>query len=193
MVSKKITYLLIFLFISSLSGDGSVKADEINSSFYPDLRLTENIFLAGNKALPDETVHLKPSFAVEIKDGKCAIELKYEIYNRGAISVNQRFFSMVKLNNEKGSSRLISGIGADEKLEINDLVWLLPGEESNIIISVDNFDNVKEVSDQNNSKEINLQLVGSCVSDEVIEEKNKERGLFEGYEHRVQDHELYKK
>ncbi len=114
--------------------------------------------------------------------------VEYEIYNKGAVTVSQRFFSGIEINGKMGSSRLINGIGANEKKIINNAVWLSPGETTEIRIVLDNFKNVKEVNEDNNSKSIRLLLTGTCNSDsrEVTDKKSSKKGLFKRFEFKVQ-------
>jgi len=180
LIKHKILLLTIYcLFYTPL-----VHGEEVDSPFYPDLQFAGNIVVAGSEVPDDETVVLRSVSAIKKEEGRCAVTFDYEIYNKGAIAIYQRFFSGIEINGKTDSSRLIKGIGAHEKMTINAVIWLKPGEITTVRILLDNFNNVKEVSEDNNTRVVNLLLNGSCESeagDNYLEEVN-EKGLFKKYE-----------
>jgi len=161
-----------------------VHGEEIDSPFYPELQFSGNIVVAGNEVPDDDTVVLRSVSAIKKEEGKCAVTFDYDIYNKGAIAINQRFFSGIEINGTIDSSRLVKGIGPNEKKTINAVIWLTPGETTNIRILLDNFHNVKEVSEDNNTRDIKILLNGSCESDGEVNtaEEGNEKGLFKKYE-----------
>jgi len=174
--------VLITLFITANAN--VIQAEEADSPFYPDLQFAGNIVVAGSEVPDDETVVLRSVSAIKKEEGRCAVTFDYEIYNKGAIAIYQRFFSGIEINGKTDSSRLIKGIGAHEKKTINAVIWLKPDEITTVRILLDNFNNVKEVSEDNNTRVVNLLLNGSCNSeagDNSPEEVN-EKGLFKKYE-----------
>ena len=178
---KKFLLLIIFLCLSNTT---AVKSEETDSPFYPDLQFSGSVVVAGNEVANDETVVLRSVSAVKKEEGKCAVTFDYEIYNKGAIAINQRFFSGIEINGRIDSSRLIQGIGANEKKVINAVIWLNPDEPTDIRILLDNFHNVKEVSEENNTRAVRILLKGSCESDGEIstEEDGDSKGLFKRYQ-----------
>ena len=183
MIKHNILLLTIYcLFLAPL-----VHGEEIDSPFYPDLQFYGSVFVAGNEVIDDKTAVLRSVSAIKKEEGRCAVTFDYVIYNKGAISVNQRFFSGIEINGKTDSSRLIKGIGAHEKKTINAVIWLKPGEITTVRILLDNFNNVKEVSEDNNTRVVNLLLNGSCDSkagDNSSDEGN-EKGLFKKYEFKM--------
>ena len=152
---------LLFLFILSfLLSTPFLHAEEADSPFYPDLQFSGNILVAGNEVSEGETVILRSVSAIKKESGKCAVAIEYEIYNKGAISINQRFFSAVEVNGPADTSRLVNGIGPNEKKNITTAIWLNPNETTDIRILLDNFNNVKEVSEDNNIKDFKILLKG---------------------------------
>ena len=133
-----------------------------NIDLYPDIQITDNIVVAENKIDPLKTVYLKSIAAVQKKGGRCAVAIDYEIYNKGAIDVFNRFYSSIESYGTTNSSRLIDGIGAGESKIIESVIWLKPGEMTNAVIFLDNHNNVKETSELNNTREITLLLTGNC-------------------------------
>jgi len=182
MINKFMVFILFFCIF------GITKADDFDSPFYPDLQFTENVLVAGSKVPINKTVLLRSVSAIAKENGKCEVTVEYEIYNKGVVAVSQRFFSGIEINGKMDSSRLINGIGANEKKIINNAVWLSPGETTEIRIVLDNFKNVKEVNEDNNSKSIRLLLTGTCNSDsrEVTDKKSSKKGLFKRFEFKVQ-------
>ena len=155
--------------------------------FTPICNFTAVSLWAGNEVIDDKTAVLRSVSAIKKEEGRCAVTFDYEIYNKGAIAIYQRFFSGIEINGKTDSSRLIKGIGAHEKMTINAVIWLKPGEITTVRILLDNFNNVKEVSEDNNTRVVNLLLNGSCDSeagDNFPEEVN-EKGLFKKYEFKM--------
>ena len=183
MANRVLKKTVLILFIG-LAASLNTSAEEFDSPFYPDLQFSGNIIVAGNEVPDNETVVLRSVSAIKKEDGKCAVTFDYEIYNKGAITVSQRFFSGIEINGNIDSSRLINGIDADEKKTINAVIWLKPGELTNIRILLDNFNNVKEVSEENNTRAVSILLKGSCESDgeTLYEEEEKGKGLFKRYQ-----------
>ena len=122
--------------------------------------------------------------AIKKEEGRCAVTFDYEIYNKGAIAIYQRFFSGIEINGKTDSSRLVKGLGPNEKKTINAVIWLNPGKTTEIRILLDNFHNVKEVSEDNNTRDIKILLKGSCESEGEVNtaEESNEKGLFKKYE-----------
>jgi len=181
---NKIQKTVFILILFCLSFTLLVLAEEADSPFYPDLQFSGNVVVAGNEVPDNETVVLRSVSAIKKEEGKCAVTFDYEIYNKGAIAVSQRFFSGIEINGTIDSSRLVKGIGANEKKTINAVIWLNPGETTEVRILLDNFNNVKEVSEDNNTRTIKILLNGSCESGgetNTIEEGN-EKGLFKKYQ-----------
>ena len=175
----------LFLFIVfCLSGVQSLSSEEIDSPFYPDLQFSGSVLVAGSEVAGNEAVVLRSVSAVKKEEGKCAVTFDYEIYNKGAIAINQRFFSGIEINGRIDSSRLVQGIGANEKKTINAVIWLNPDEPTDVRILLDNFNNVKEVSEDNNTREVRILLKGSCESDGEVNtsEEDNEKGLFKRYQ-----------
>ena len=156
---------------------------------YPDIQITDRINVAGIKIDPLKTVYLKSIAAVEKRGGRCAVTIDYEIYNKGAISINNRFYSTIETYGNINSSRLIDGIEAGESKIIESVIWLDPGELTNAVIFLDNHDNVREKSETNNTKEITLLLTGDCETEltDTEDKSQKNRGLLERFEFRIQE------
>ena len=185
-MTNLIKRLFFNLILISLVSSNILWAQEVDSPFYPDLQFSGNILVAGNELSEGETVVLRSVSAVKKEGGKCAVVIEYEIYNKGAISINQRFFSAIEVNGPADTSRLVNGIGPNEKKNITTAIWLNPNETTDIRIVLDNFNNVKEVSEDNNTKDFKILLKGNCETDEelnIIEENNK-KGLFKKFEYR---------
>lgn len=180
---KKLFLIFILLYLLPTT---VLSAEETDSPFYPDLQFSGDILVAGNKVSEGEAVVLRSVSAIKKDEGKCAVTFDYDIYNKGAISIKQRFFSGIEINDTIDSSRLINGIGPNEKKTINTFIWLSPNENTAIRILLDNFNNVKEVSEDNNTRDITILLKGSCESDEEINtvEETNEKGLFKKFEYR---------
>ena len=155
---------------------------------YPDIQITDNIYVAGNRIDPQKTMYLKSIAAIKKQGGRCAVAIDYEIYNKGAIDVNNRFYSTIETYGNTNSSRLIDGIGAGETKVIESVIWLSPGEITNALIFLDNHNNVKEVSELNNTKEITLLLTGNCEKDlnEPVDQQGEKRGLLKRFEFQIQ-------
>lgn len=155
---------------------------------YPDIQITDKIFVAGNKIDPLKTVYLKSIAAVKKRGGRCAIAVDYEIYNKGAIDVDNRFYSTIDTHGNKNSSRLIDGIGAGESKIIENVIWLNPGELTSAVIILDNHNNVKENSELNNTREFTLLLTGNCESDlnKSADQSDKNKGLLNRFEFQIQ-------
>ena len=183
MIKHNILLLTIYcLFLAPL-----VHGEEIDSPFYPDLQFYGSVFVAGNEVIDDKTAVLRSVSAIKKEEGRCAVTFEYEIYNKGAIAIYQRFFSGIEINGKTDSSRLIKGIGAHEKKTINAVIWLKPGEITTVRILLDNFNNVKEVSEDNNTRVVNLLLNGSCESmpGDETDTEDEGKGLFKRYEFKM--------
>jgi len=182
-LNKKLFFNLILI---SLVSTQILWAQEVDSPFYPDLQFSGNVLVAGNEVPDDNTVVLRSVSAIKKEEGKCAVIIDYNIYNKGAIAINQRFFSAIEVNGNVDSSRLVNGIGPNEKKNINSAIWLNPNEATDVRILLDNFNNVKEASEENNTKEFTIVLKGLCETDEELNvvEENNEKGLFKKFEYR---------
>ena len=183
--------ILMFLLYPLPSGadnqDKYIKR-EINPNLYPDLQISGNIYVAGNLADTENTVYIKSIAALKKEGGRCAIAIDYEIFNKGAIDVFNRFYSSIQTYNSVNSSRLIDGIAAGEKKPIETIIWLKPGELTNAVIFIDNHNNVREISENNNTREITLLLSGDCETDlnEPSSDDEEKKGLLKRFEFRVQ-------
>ena len=191
----KISSLLILLvLILTLYSHGQTfdKGDALG--LYPDLVVGDDVLVASLKIEPTGTQHLRSISAIVKKDGRCAIPLTYEIINKSAIDVKQRFYSTIFANSEINSTRLINGIDAGETKEIKTVVWLEAGKDTETQIVLDSYHNVSESVENKNIKEFTLLLSGSCESDseEPLAEEGEPKGLFDRFEYRIQDHKLYK-
>jgi len=158
------------------------------AGLYPDIQLTDRINVAGVKIDPLKTIYLKSIAAVKKKGGRCAIAIDYEIYNKGAIDVNNRFYSTIETYGNTSSSRLIDGIEAGESKIVESLIWLDPGELTNAVIYLDNHDNVRETKEANNTMEITLLLSGDCETemDEPSDQTDENKGLLDRFEFIIQ-------
>lgn len=161
---------------------------------YPDLVLGDDILVASGKIETTDTQHLRSISAIVKKDGRCAIPLTYEIINKSAIDVKQRFYSTIFANGEVNSTRLLNGIDAGETKQVKTVVWLEAGRDTETQIVLDSHHNVSESVENENIREFTLLLSGSCESDaeEPLAEEGEPKGLFDRFEYRIQDHELYK-
>ncbi|MGI9534974.1 MAG: CARDB domain-containing protein [Thermodesulfobacteriota bacterium] len=188
--------LIILNFIILLFCTASIHADvqhkfikrSNTTGLYPDIQITENVIVAENKIDPLKTVYLKSIAAVKKKDGRCAVAIDYEIYNKGAIDVNNRFYSSIESYGTTTSSRLIDGIGAGESKIIESVIWLKPGEITNAVIFLDNHNNVKETSELNNTRELTLLLTGNCDTElnEPVDKGYEKKGLLKRFEFKFQ-------
>lgn len=182
-MKKSLLFILLIFFVIT-ANSLNINAEEADSPFYPDLQFSGNIVVAGDEVTDSETVVLRSVSAIKKEEGKCAVTFDYEIYNKGAIAINQRFFSGIEINGTIDSSRLVKGIEANEKKTINAVLWLKPGETTEVRILLDNFQNVKEVSEDNNTRSVSILLNGSCEStpgDETTDE-NEGKGLLKRYQ-----------
>lgn len=180
---KNLHVFIILIFFTITVSSINSNSEVSDSPFYPDLQFTGNVLIAGNEVPDNETVVLRSLSAIKKEAGKCAVTFDYEIFNNGAISINQRFFSGIEINGKIDSSRLVQGIGANEKKTINAVIWLNPGEATDVRILLDNFNNVKEVSEDNNTRSVSILLNGSCesVPGEEIKDEGEGKGLLKRY------------
>ena len=186
-----IIYFLLLLFcVVPLHADVQSKfiKSSVNADLYPDIQITDKIFVAGNRIDPEKTMYLKSIAAVKKQGGRCAVAIDYEIYNKSAIDVNNRFYTTIETYGNENSSRLVDGIGAGESKVIESVIWLSPGELTNALIFLDNHNNVRENSESNNTIEITLLLTGSCEADlnEPAESEDGKKGLLKRFEFQIQ-------
>ena len=128
-----------------------------------DLTLSHHIFVSGIKTDPSKgIINVTSNQSINMDNGKCAIRISYELFNKSPININQGFKSILRTTPTSSSTYNIYEFNAYEKKVVDSSVWLVPGKLTKATIFVDNENKIKESSEFNNTKEITLYLRGSC-------------------------------
>ena len=132
----------------------------------PDLAAGKSVTIGGKTAAWGSTISLKTADTFLQSNGKCAVNIAYEIANTGNANAGPSFINRIYDNNVLISQQSGLSVDASKTKIVNTQAYIVPGmNQLRFVIDAENA--IAESNETNNVAEVKVTLDSSCGAAQV--------------------------